>query len=116
MDDRELRGLVASIGLDGWQFWVKDRQVHLDPVCLPVDNRRPGQRLTTFGDPVFIPVDWDYQQVIERLFVTLQYLIDHELREQFTVAGERPFDAHDPPVTGQQKDWFVEHQSALRGY
>lgn len=116
MDGDALRELVDTIGLTGWRIWVEDRYVHLDPDGLPVDNRHPGQQLTTFGDPIFVPAHWDWEMVIRRVFATLQYLIDHELREQFTVAGIRPFEAHDPPVTGYQKDWFVEHQSAVRGY
>lgn len=116
MDDTALRELAGSLALIGWRFWSEGRYLHLDPERFPLDNRNIERRLTAFGDPIFIPLHWDSETIIRRVFATLQYLIDHELREQFTVAGIRVFDSHDPPVTGMQKDWFVEAQSAVRGY
>lgn len=106
--------------LPGWKFWTDTDGthtfMHVEMATPLLDNRSSNHRLFGFGDSFIIQPDWTDQQLIERVFVQLQYLIDHELREQFTVNGIRVFESHDPPITGFQKEWFVEHASALRGY
>lgn len=103
--------------LRGWRFWIEHGdQLHMGLVVPPDDNRHPGDRLDDFGDSFVVGADWLPERVIDRVFCHLQFLTDHELREQFTVDGVRVFEAHDPSVTGEQHDWFVERQSALRGY
>lgn len=115
-----LDDLAARLHCRGWKFCVTRDAGHewfrVGLVEPPDDNRHPGRRLDDFSDGFLVSPDWDERRIIERVFVTLQFLIDHELREQFTLDGMRVFEAHDPSVTGEQHDWFVERKSALRGY
>lgn len=82
----------------------------------PANNRQPDVPLPKFGNLIDVPPTWGKDQIVRRVFATLQYLTDHELREQFMIGEMRPYEAHEPSVTGEQKDWFVEHESAVRGY
>jgi hypothetical protein len=112
----ELDELIAGLYLPGWWFWTQGSVVHLRVVDTPEDTRLPDAEFTGLADQFVVQPSWTDRDVLNRLFCNLQYLIDHELREHFTYAGVPVFDAHDPPVTGFQKEWFVEHQSALAGY
>lgn len=118
----DLAEWVATISVKGWRFWIETDQnghefLHVGAVDQPANNRTGGRLWPPFGDYFLVRPEWSPEDIWTRLFCTLQYLQDHELREQFTVDGVRVFEAHtDPPVTGFQKEWFVEHQSALRGY
>lgn len=116
MTDDDLRALVETTRCDGWVFTVEAATVRVEKTPRPVDNRGTGLPLFVFGADVQVGADCDRDQAIRRIFATVQFLADHELREQFTVGGGRPFEAHEPPVTGHQRDWFVEHESAVRGY
>lgn len=115
----DLDALAASIICTGWRIWITrdaDHEwIHVGAAELPTDNRNAGQ-LGEFGDRFVVPPSWTDTDVISRVFCTLQFLADHELREQFTVNGVRVFEPHEPSVTGEQHDWFVEHRSALAGY
>ena len=110
--------LVASIRCDGWTVTVTGNLVRVARTVLPEDTRRPGRPVTfDYADHFHVYPNATAADVIRRVFATIQYLTDHELREQFTVAGHRVFEPHtDPPITGHQKDWWVEAQSAVDGY
>lgn len=116
MTDTELCALVATFRSERWCFWVEDRYVHIALFVPPIDREHRDRRLATFGDYFLADPSRDAAWITARTFATLQFLSDHDLREDFTIAGARPFESHDPPLTGYQKEWFVEHQSALRGY
>jgi hypothetical protein len=119
MDRLAIEQLIATFVVMGWNFrleWQEDHcWVHIEKSDPPLDNRNEGQYLDSYDDKVYIS-HMNRDQIIEEVFVTLQFLTDHELREQFTVDGERIFECHNPPLTGMQHDWFVERKSALRGY
>lgn len=116
VDDAELRALIERVHIPGWDVSVQGRTVILRASTPPPDARRDGM-FDGLADHFEAPRSWDVMQVMRRLFANLQYLTDHELRERFTVDGYRPFDPHLPvSVTGRQKDWFVELESAVRGY
>jgi hypothetical protein len=112
----ELDDLVGRVNFPGWNFWTVNRTVHLRVIETPEDSRIPDAEFVGLADQFVVNPDWTEQQVLERLFCNLQYLVDHELREHFTLDGHCVFDPHNPSVTGAQKDWFVERQSALAGY
>lgn len=115
MDDATLA--TVRFGVPGWRFTPSGRTIRVELVAPPDDNRHsPPAPLPWFGDDAFIAEPLGLGATVERVFCTLQYLRDHWLREEFTVNGVRWFETHDPPVTGYQKDWWVERQSALRGY
>ncbi len=108
--------LIARVNFPGWNFWVTSRTVHLRVIETPEDSRKPDAEFVGLADSFVVGPDWTERQVLERLFCNLQYLVDHELREHFTLDGHCVFDPHHPTVTGFQKEWFVERQSALAGY
>lgn len=118
MTDQQVASLVASMDLPGWGFRAEGQRVHVGLSVAPRDNRRPSEQLSSFSHHVNLDPDWDLGQVIRRVFAALQFLHDHWIREEFTVAGVRPFEAHagDPPFIDRQKAWYVEHESAVRGY
>lgn len=116
MTDSELRDLVASFHSERWCSWVEGRYVHVALFVPPIDRDHRDRRLAAFGDYFLVDESRDADWVVERWFATLQFLSDHDLREDLTVAGVRPFESHDPPLTGLQKEWFVEAKAAVRGY
>lgn len=120
MDTPELIEFILGIQCRRWNFGIdlqgENRFLVITLKESVRDNRRPDFALKWFGDKILIPYDWDEERIYTRLFVTLQFLVDHELREDFTVRGNRVFESHDPPLTGFQKEWFVEKESALLGY
>ena len=120
MTDTELIELTSSIRLRSWivSTYVESgsRLVSARIAEPPPDSRTSGAFDGLEGH-FAVPESWTARQVYERLFCTIQYLQDHELREQFVVGDARPFDPHDPrELPGLQKDWFVEAQSAMRGF
>lgn len=121
MTDAELAALVASAVTPGWRLSVerfdRHRFVRVQAAVDPADTYNPSSTTGALGEHFVVPELWDAEQVTRRLFATIQFLTDHELRETFTVAGVRPFDPHRPvSVTGEQHEWFVERESAVRGF
>jgi hypothetical protein len=105
----------VDIRYEGWTFTMRDGLLLIAKDAAPGD--RDGDGVFYGYHDSFVTSQMADVDVYTRAFCTLQYLNDHELREQFTVDGARPFDPHSPTsLTGFQKDWFVEHRSALRGY
>jgi hypothetical protein len=103
---------VASLHAGDWKFWVDDGHI-----CIGLPTRNVDTGLPMLLDQRIFPnPDWTSEQLAERVFVTMQFVLDHELREQFTVNNMRPYDAHRLGVTGQQHDWFIEQRGALKGY
>lgn len=102
--------------LPDWRIETHPGVVRLELVDPPEDCRTPGRPFGGFHDEIPITRAYTPDDVIRRVFANVQYLRDHELREQFKVDGVRYFDPHDPSVTGYQKEWFVERLSAVRGY
>lgn len=96
--------------------------VHADDwVTIEKNEAPPNCR----GDGLFVPgyfrefaaTGMTDEQVWRRVFVTQQFLIDHEHREQFLVDGVRVLDPHaTPQLAGQQHEWFVGRESALKGF
>jgi hypothetical protein len=109
--------LCDALKLPGWQFWVERDADHewLYVGTWPGDITRPG-RAFSVTDRVLVTGTADDEQVVRAIFARIQFLTDHELREHFTLNGDRVFNAHDPDVTGKQHDWFVEQQAAVRGF
>lgn len=124
MDAAALDALIASTRFDGWKFTTEHDTVNghlhvriaMDPP--PFDRDDPTRRLDSFDEAFLVPPHWTAWDVTMRLFVGLQFLADHHIRDGLTVNGVRPFESHDtdPPLTGMQHDWFVEQRAALRGY
>jgi hypothetical protein len=116
MTDDQLKALVASIRVDGWDIECAGRTVGIMPAEPVPDVYDPTHLLFHFGEGFKVPHAWTAEQVVRRIFAVLQFRTDHELRERFQVGDDRPFDAHWLGVTGEQHDWFVEAESAVRGF
>ena len=101
------------IELPGWQFYVESDVMHVVGPT-PLNARGAGEFVGLRAS--FAIKGMTDTQIARRAFATVQYLTDHELREHFLVDGARAFEPHDPSVTGEQHDWWVEAESAVRGY
>ena len=121
MTDAELEAFIASVVAPGWcctvEYADRHRFVRVRAAGTIIDTYFPERTTDALNEQFVVPDTWRRDALVNRLFATIQFLADHELRETFTVAGVRPFDPHEPvSVTGEQHDWFVERQAALRGY
>lgn len=117
MDEATFRDFIQSIEVTGWSITCEGNAVVVRPDPLPYDANDPAVRLTSFEETLPVTAAWERDAIVRRVFAVLQFRTDHELREHFTVEGVRWFDAHKPvSLTGLQHDWFVEAESAVRGY
>lgn len=103
-------GLEISAG--DWEFWMEGDTLNMGLPTRFVGTGEPWLLTQRFQ----LRPEWTLDDLWDELFTTLQYIQDHELREQLTVNGERRLEPHTLGVTGPQKDWFVHRRSALKGY
>jgi hypothetical protein len=99
----------------GWSITQDDPFVVLRKLVAP-DDIREGHGTFDGLRREFSTSGMSEEHVINRVFATQQFLVDHELRDTFEVNGVRVFNPHEPDVTGLQQDWFIEQQAAVRGY
>ncbi len=98
----------------GWTVIHANRCVTIVKVDAPADRGGAGE----FDGYTrsFDPFGMNEEQIWRRVFATIQFLEDHERRENFEVNGVRVLDPHDPDITGLQQEWFIERESAVRGF
>lgn len=94
MDQEQLVPIIRSIQVPGWRITPTGFMgIEVRATDPPEDTYYPGEKIELSIHFVIRPSN-TYEEALQQIFDNIQFLVIHELKEQFKVNGVRVYDPH----------------------